>query len=327
MTDLKKYTVAASGKMRKVAYDKLNSDANLLAWQHSGRMPAEQFDEWLSKADALYSAANIKIDENLLNKAPRLKVIAQAAVGYDNIDVAACTARGIVVGHTPGVLDDAVADLAYGLIIDSARHLVRGSEHVHSGRWGEHKGLGLGCDLARKTLGIIGMGNIGSAIVPRARASKMRIIYHNRHRRADDGKLGAEYAGFEVLLEQADFIVITATLNPSTKGMFDAEAFKRMKKTAAIINVGRGAIVDTDALYDALATGEIAYAAFDVTDPEPLPGDHKLLTLDNITVTPHMASATVETRDAMALLTVENILAGLMDLPLPVQVPDQWVNA
>ncbi len=326
MTDLKKYTVAASGKMRQVAYDKLNNAVNLLAWQQSGRMPQEQFDDWLSKADALYSAANIKIDENMLNKAPRLKVIAQAAVGYDNIDVAACTARGIAVGHTPGVLDDAVADLAYGLIIDSARHLVRGSEHVRGGRWGERKGLGFGCDLAQKTLGIIGMGNIGSALIPRAKASKMRIIYHNRHRRTDDSKLGAEYADFEVLLEQADFIVITATLNPSTKGMFDGKAFKKMKKTASLINVARGAIVDSEALYNALVKGEIAYAALDVTDPEPLPGDHKLLTLDNITVTPHIASATMETRDAMALLTVDNIMAGLEDLPLPAQVPDQWVN-
>ncbi|MCD8198747.1 MAG: D-glycerate dehydrogenase [Phascolarctobacterium sp.] len=327
MTDLKKYTVAASGKMRQVAYDKLNNAVNLLAWQQSGQVPQKQFDEWLSKADALYSAANIKIDENMLNKAPRLKVIAQAAVGYDNIDVAACTARGIAVGHTPGVLDDAVADLAYGLIIDSARHLVRGSRHVRSGRWGERKGLGLSCDLARKTLGIIGMGNIGSALIPRAKASKMKIIYHNRHQRTDDSKLGAEYVSFEILLEQADFIVITATLNPSTKGMFDSKAFKRMKKTASLINIARGAIVDSEALYNALVTGEIAYAALDVTDPEPLPGDHKLLTLDNITVTPHMASATVETRDAMALLTVNNILAGLEDLPLPAQVPDQWVDA
>ncbi len=320
---LKKYTVAASGKMRQAAYDKLSGEVELLAWQQGGRVPPELFDTWLAGADALYSAANIKIDEKLLAKAPKLKVIAQAAVGYDNIDVAACTARGIAVGHTPGVLNDAVADLADALLLDSARHIVRGDAHVRSGAWGERRGLGFGSDLAGKTLGIVGMGGIGGAIVPRARASKMRVLYHNRHRLADEEKSGAAYASMEELLEQADFVVITATLNPSTRGMFNTAALQKMKKTAALINVARGPIVDTEALYEALASGNLAYAALDVTDPEPLPGSHKLLSLPNVTVTPHIAAATVETRDAMALLTAENILAGLRGEPLPARVPEQ----
>lgn len=320
MTDLKQYTVIASGKMRDVAYAKLNDTVNLLAWQQSGRVPAEQFDQWLAQADALYSAANIKIDEGLLAKAPKLKVIAQASVGYDNIDVAACTRHGVAVGHTPGVLVDAVADLAYGLVIDSARHITMGNEHVRSGKWGQRKGLGFGTDLAGKTMGILGMGDIGSAIVPRAKASKMKVIYHNRRQREDDAALGVTYVSFDELLEQSDFLVITVNLNPSTKGMMNAEALAKMKPTAALINVARGPIVDTEALYNALANGRLAYAALDVTDPEPLPGDHKLLTLPNVTVTPHIATSTTETRDAMALLTADNIIAGLQGLPLPAQV-------
>ena len=320
MTNLKQYTVVASGKMRDVAFEKLDAAVNLLGWQKGGRIPAEQFDEWLAKADALFSTGNIKINEELLAKAPNLKVIAQASVGYDNIDIAACNARNIPVGNTPGVLVDAVADLAYALILDSARKIVLAYDHVKSGKWGENKPFGLASDLANKTLGVVGMGDIGSAIAERAKASKMKIIYHNRNRRADDEALGATYVTFDELLAQADFIVIAVTLNPTTKGMFNKEAFAKMKDGARIVNISRGAVIDTEAMYEALLSGKLAHAAMDVTDPEPLPGDHKLLSLPNVTVTPHMASATTETRDAMALLTVDNILAGLEGKPMPAQV-------
>lgn len=320
MTNLKQYTVVASGKMRDVAFEKLDAAVNLLGWQKGGRVPAEQFDEWLAKADALFSTGNIKINEELLAKAPNLKVIAQASVGYDNIDIAACNARNIPVGNTPGVLVDAVADLAYALILDSARKIVLAYDHVKSGKWGENKPFGLATDLAHKTLGVVGMGDIGSAIAERAKASKMKIIYHNRNRRADDEALGATYVTFDELLAQADFIVIAVTLNPTTKGMFNKEAFAKMKDGARIVNISRGAVIDTETMYEALLSGKLAYAAMDVTDPEPLPGDHKLLSLPNVTVTPHMASATTETRDAMALLTVDNILAGLEGKPMPAQV-------
>lgn len=314
------YTVMASGKMRQCAYDKLNSEVQLLGWQQGGRMPKEQFDQWLAQADALYSTGNMRIDEKLLAKAPKLKVIAQASVGYDNIDIAACAARGIPVGNTPGVLVDAVADLAYALIIDSARQIVKAHNHVVSGAWGERKPFGLTTDLAGKKLGIIGMGDIGSAIAKRAQASKMQVIYHNRHQRPDDAKLGVQYVSQEELLAEADFILLAVTLNPSTKHLINAGTIAKMKKGVRLINISRGGVVETEALCDALVSGQVAYAAMDVTDPEPLPGEHRLLTLPNVTVTPHIASATTETRDAMALLTVENILAGLEDKPLPAQV-------
>lgn len=319
--DLKNCVVMASGKMRQCAFDKLNSEVQLLGWQQGGRMPKEQFDAWLAQADALFSTGNIRIDEKLLAKAPKLKVIAQASVGYDNIDIAACAAREIPVGNTPGVLVDAVADLAYGLIIDSARRLVRAHAHVQSGAWGERKPFGLTTDLAGKVLGIIGMGDIGSAIAKRAQTSSMQVIYHNRHQRSDDEKLNVKYVSQEELLATADFIVLAVTLNPSTKHLINAETIAKMKQGVRLINISRGGVVDTEALYDALVSGQIGYAAMDVTDPEPLPGEHKLLSLENVTVTPHMASATKETRDAMALLTAENILAGLKGEALLAQVP------
>lgn len=320
MENMQNFTVLATGKMRPCAYNKLSDTVNLVGWQQGGRMPKEEFEAKLAQADALFSTGNMQIDEELLRKAPRLKVIAQASVGYDNIDVAACTAHGVAVGNTPGVLVDAVADLAYGLIIDSARRLVKAHEHVRQGLWGQRKPFGLTSDLAGKILGIIGMGDIGSAIAKRAQASKMQVVYHNRRQRNDDAALNVKYLSQEELLAQADVVLLAVTLNPSTKHLINAEALSKMKKGARLVNISRGGVVDTDALYEALTNGHLAYAAMDVTDPEPLPGEHKLLTLPNVTVTPHMASATVETRDAMAMLTVENILAGLTGKPLPAQV-------
>lgn len=320
MENMQNFTVLATGKMRPCAYNKLSDTVNLVGWQQGGRMPKEEFEAKLAQADALFSTGNMQIDEELLRKAPRLKVIAQASVGYDNIDVAACTAHGVAVGNTPGVLVDAVADLAYGLIIDSARRIVKAHEHVRQGLWGQRKPFGLTSDLAGKVLGIIGMGDIGSAIAKRAQASKMQVVYHNRRQRNDDAALDVKYLSQEELLEQSDIVLLAVTLNPSTKHLINAETLSKMKKGARLVNISRGGVVDTDALYEALTNGHLAYAAMDVTDPEPLPGEHKLLTLPNVTVTPHMASATVETRDAMAMLTVENILAGLTGKPLPAQV-------
>lgn len=321
MKALKDYTVVASGKVREAAYNKLNSMVNFISWQQGGRIPKDELAARLAQADALYSTGNIVIDEKLLSMAPNLKVVAQASVGYDNIDVAACAERGIPVGNTPGVLVDAVADLAYGLILDSARRIVQADAHVKKGLWGQRVPIGLAVDLAGKTLGIVGMGDIGSAIAKRAQVSKMQVVYHNRHQRVDDAELGVIYMPtLDKLLSESDFVLLAVTLNPSTKHMLNEAAFAKMKQGSRLINISRGAVVDTEALYEALHSGKLAYAALDVTDPEPLPAEHKLLTLDNITVTPHIASATVETRDAMALLTADNILAGLQGLPLPAQV-------
>ena len=318
--NIKDKIVICNGKIRPVAIDYLQGKVTLKSWQQRGRVPEEQWNEWLQDADALYSTGNIRIDETLLQKAPKLQVIAQASVGYDNIDVAACRAHNVIVGNTPGVLVNAVADIAYGLLIDTARGIVRGHLHTQSGLWGERKALGLGVDLYNKTLGIVGFGDIGSAIARRAQASGMRVIYHNRHRRLNDAALGARYVSWEELLQNSDFIVVAVTLNPSTKGMFDEAAFASMKDGVRFVNISRGKVVDPDALYNALKNGKVAAAGLDVTEPEPLPGDHPLLTLPNITVTPHMASATEETRDEMALVTAQNIVAALSGQSMLAQV-------
>ena len=318
--DLKDKIVICSGKIRPVAIDYLQDKVTLKYWQQRGRVPEPQWTAWLQEADALYSAGNILIDEALLQKAPKLQVIAQASVGYDNIDVEACRAHNVKIGNTPGVLVNAVADIAYGLLIDTARGIVRGHLHAKSGLWGERKAMGLGVDLYGKTLGVVGFGDIGSAIAKRAQASGMRVIYHNRNRRLNDTALGAAFVSWDELLKNSDFIVVAVTLNPSTQGMFNTAAFAAMKDGVRFVNISRGKVVDTDALYEALKSGKVAAAGLDVTEPEPLPGDHPLLTLPNITVTPHMASATEETRDEMALVTAQNIVAALSGLPMLAQV-------
>lgn len=319
-----KYRVLANGKLRQAAIEKFKEypEVELIHWQQGGKMPEELFYAELARADAVYSVGAIRdrLDASFIRQAPRLKVLAQASVGYDNIDIAAFKAAGIPVGNTPGVLVEAVADLAYALILDCQRHLIAADAHVKNGTWGRRQAFGLTRDLAAKTLGIVGLGDIGSAIARRAQASKMEVIYHNRHQRQDDAALGVRYVGFEELLASSDVVVVAVTLNPSTQGLFGAAEFARMKQGAAFVNISRGKVVDSAALYDALASGRLSHAGLDVTEPEPLPGDHPLLTLPNITVTPHVASATVETRDAMALLTVANIMAGLRGLPLPAQV-------
>lgn len=317
---LKDKIVICSGKIRPVAVEYLQDKVTLKSWQQRGRVPEEQWNQWLQEADAMYSAGNIRIDEALLEKAPKLQVIAQASVGYDNFDVEACNRRNVKIGNTPGVLVNAVADIAYGLLIDTARGIVRGHLHAKSGLWGERKALGLGVDLYGKTLGIVGFGDIGSAIAKRAQASGMRVIYHNRRRRLNDAALGATFVFWEELLRTADFIAVAVTLNPSTEGMFDEAAFAAMKDGVRFVNISRGKVVDTEALYNALKSGKVAAAGLDVTEPEPLPGDHPLFTLPNVTVTPHMASATEETRDEMALVTAQNIIAALSGQPMLAQV-------
>lgn len=318
--DIKSKIVICSGRIRPVALRYLEERVTLRSWQERGHVPEGQWDAWLSEADGLYSSGNIRIDESLLAKAPRLQVAAQASVGYDNFDVEACRSRGVRIGNTPGVLVNAVADLAYGLLLDTARGIVRGHLHVKSGLWGQNKAPGMGADLYGKTLGIVGMGDIGGAIARRAQASGLRVVYHNRRRRLNDTALGASYVSWEELLERSDFIVVAVTLNPSTQGLFNRTAFAAMKDGVRFVNISRGKVVDTEALRQALLSGKVAAAALDVTDPEPLPGDYSLLALPNVTVTPHIASATEETRDEMALVTARNIVLALSGEPMLAQV-------
>lgn len=315
----KDFKVLATGKMRPVAYEFLKDKVTL--WdQQNAKFTPEEFDNYLKQADAIFSPYNNKIDDAFLDKAPNLKIYAQFSVGYDHIDVEACHRHNVKVTNTPGVLVDAVADLAYGLIINSARQLTNANNFVRNGTWGNKKAFGLTSSLADKTLGIIGMGDIGCAVACRALASKMKIIYYNRHRRQNEDKFQATYVQLDELLKVSDFLLLACSLNSSTINLINAKTLALMKPTACLINISRGKVVDTDALYEALANKKLAYACLDVTEPEPLPGNHKLLTLNNVTVTPHMASATTETRDAMALLAAKNILAFAEGKPLLTEV-------
>ena len=274
--------------------------------------------------DGLVALLTDKIDAPLLDAAPRLRVISNYAVGFNNIDVAAATERGIAVGNTPGVLTDATADMAFCLLIAAARRVVEGHAYTLAGRWKTWEPLGhLGQDLAGRTLGVLGMGRIGFALAKRCRGGwDMSVLYHDVHRNEQAEKeLGAKLVDLDTLLHESDFVSVHTDLNEKTRGLFNAERFKRMKRTAVFVNTARGPIVDQRALYEALKSGTIFAAGLDVTDPEPPSPDDPLLKLPNIVVAPHIASATVGTRNAMAEICANNLIAGLTGQKLPA-----WVN-
>jgi glyoxylate reductase len=253
-----------------------------------------------------------------------MKVVSNFAVGYNNIDVPACTASGVCVGNTPGVLTDATADIAVTLLLAAARKLGESAADAKEGRWITWEPLGwLGQELSGKTLGIVGMGRIGFATAKRLHHGwDMRVLYTARTDKPNaDRELGARRVELDELLGTSDFVSIHADLNATTKGLFGQREFQKMKRTAVFVNTSRGPLVDQGALAAALREGTIFAAGLDVTDPEPLPAAHELFKLPNCVIAPHIASATVATRDAMARLCAENLLAGVTGKPLP-----HWVN-
>ena len=262
-----------------------------------------------------------RVDDELLDAAgPQLKVVANLAVGFDNIDVPACTRRGIPVGNTPGVLTETTADLAFILMMAAARRLKEGIDYVREDRWKTWGPLLLlGVDVHGATLGIVGFGRIGREMAKRGRGFSMRILYHDVARASveDEEALGAAFVPLDTLLAESDFVTLHVNLTPETRYLIDAAALARMKSTAVLVNTSRGPVVDQAALYEALRDGGIFGAALDVTDPEPMHADDPLLTLTNCIVVPHIASATHATRGKMARIAAENILAGLRGEPLP----------
>lgn len=277
-----------------------------------------------ASCDGLLSLLTDKIDAPLMDRCPRLKVVSNFAVGYNNIDVPAATARGICIGNTPGVLTDATADMAFCLLIAAARRVVEGHQYSLSGEWKTWEPLGhIGVDLAGKTLGIVGMGRIGYALAKRCHAGwDMKILYHDQRPNPEaDKNLNARLVDLDTLLTQSDFVSVHTDLNPSTKGLFNAERFGKMKQTSIFINTARGPIHDQKALCEALKKGTIFAAGLDVTDPEPPEVTDPILRLPNVVVAPHIASATIQTRDAMAEIAADNLLAGLTGQPLR-----GWVN-
>ncbi|MCZ2736846.1 2-hydroxyacid dehydrogenase [Bacillus safensis] len=305
-------------KLDEASLTPLKEVAHVEMWPSEDEpCPREELETQAAKADALLTMLSDQIDEPLLSKAPNIKVVANLAVGYDNIDVEAAKKRGITVCHTPDVLTESTADLAFALLMASARRIVEASDWIKDGNWtGWGPLLLAGADVHHKTLGIVGMGSIGTALAKRAKGFNMNVLYHNRSRKPEaEAQLGVTYAGFEELLKQSDFIVCLTPLTPETKDMFNEQAFDLMKNSAYFINVSRGQTVDEDALYEAVTTGKIAGAGLDVFRQEPVSPSHPLTTLRNVTVLPHIGSASVETRKTMMRLCAENIALVLQDEP------------
>jgi len=252
------------------------------------------------------------------NVGPKLKVISQIAVGYNNIDIAEATRRRIPVGYTPDVLTHTTADFAFALLMATARLVVPGYNAVQNGLWKTWHPLHfLGQDVYGSTLGIVGMGRIGFEMARRSIGFNMNVVYYDINRRKDlEDEIRMKYVSFDELLETSDFVSIHVDLNPITRNMFDDDQFTQMKESSVIINAARGPIIDHMALYRALKENKIYAAGLDVTDPEPIPSNHPLLGLDNCLIVPHIASASVATRKAMSKLATTNLINGLMDRPL-----------
>jgi len=306
-------TVAVTRIIPEAALGPLRAAAEVRLWEDDlPPNPAELAALLRGCAGALTMVTD-RIDAALLDAVPGLRVIGTFAVGYDNIDVAAATARGVAICNTPGVLTEATADAAFSLLLAAARRIPEGITYVRAGEWRAWRPMVLlGRDIHAATLGIIGLGRIGQAVARRARGFEMRVLYHGRERQPDaERELGVEYVPLDALLAASNFVSLHCALTPATRGLLGAREFGIMRPDAILINAARGPVVDTDALVAALQGGQIGGAALDVTDPEPLPRDHPLIGLPNAIVVPHTASSTVATRDRMADLAARNILAVL----------------
>jgi len=290
-----------------------STDADV--WPDELPPPRDELLRRVAGVDGLLSLLTDRVDDELLDAAgPQLKVVSNFAVGFDNIDVPACTRRGIPVGNTPGVLTETTADLAFALLMAAARRLPEGYDYVRAGKWRTWGPLLLlGSDVHGATLGVVGFGRIGREMARRATGFSMKVLYHdvNPASAEDEAQLAARRVEMDELLAESDFVSLHTNLTPATRHLIDGAALRRMKATAILVNTSRGPVVDHDALYEALRDEVIAGAALDVTDPEPLPAEHPLLTLAHCLVVPHIASATVVTRGRMARMAAENLLAGL----------------
>jgi glyoxylate reductase len=287
-------------------------------WDGEGAVPAEVLADAITDVDGLLTMLTDRIDGALLERATRLRVLSQMAVGVDNIDVAECSRRGITVGHTPDVLTETVADSAFALLASVVRRLPEGEREVRSGEWGEWEIFHLaGGDLHGTVLGIVGMGRIGQAVARRAGGFDMEVIYSS----PSDVDIHADRVELDKLLRRADHVVVCTRLDETTRHLISKPQLEVMKPGAYLVNVSRGPVIDTEALVAALEAGLLAGVALDVTDPEPLPADHPLLGFDRVLVVPHIASASVRTRMTMSTLAVDNLIAGLEGEEMPARYP------
>jgi glyoxylate reductase len=309
------------------ALDRLSQEHDVEIWPDRLPPAYEELTQQVQQIDGLLSTLSDRIDASLIDGATNLKAIANYAVGYDNVDVDAATRRGIPVGNTPDVLTDATADLAFALLLAAARRLPEATATVIDGTWDTWDPCGLlGRSVHGKTLGIIGAGRIGEAVAQRAGGFEMEVLFAGRPRSNDDDgdaqPQQQQHGRTHILelLQRSDFISIHCPLTEQTRHLIDTEALRLMKPTAILVNTARGPIIDQAALAAALKSGQIAGAALDVTDPEPLPVDDPLLKAPNLIVAPHIGSATHEAREQMTQLSVDNLLAALNGDPMPHQV-------
>jgi glyoxylate reductase len=296
------------------ALELIASEADMEVWPDEYPPALEQLCQHIAQVEGVLTTIMDRVNVSVLETAPRLKVISQLAVGLDNIDVAEATRRGILVGYTPGVLARATADLAFALLMAAARRITEGERWVRNGHWklAFHPMRWLGMDIHDATLGIVGLGQIGLEMAKRARGFDMRVLYYSRTRKPDlETQYGLVYAELPTLLATSDFVSLHVPLTRETHHYISQRELRMMKSTAILINVARGPVVDSQALYTALKEGWIRAAALDVTDPEPIPADDPLLTLDNLVITPHVGSASEGSRRAMCLLAARNLIAGL----------------
>lgn len=304
----------------QAAVERLQEACDLQHWASDEPIPRETLLEWAAGVDGIYCLLTDRIDAELLDAAgAQLRVVSTMSVGYDHVDVDACRARGVAVGNTPGVLTDTTADLTVALLLCTARRLPEAITAVKEGAWPPWQPEWMtGLDIFGSTVGIVGLGRIGAAVAQRLAGFNCRILYSGPNPKPDVAEpLGAEYVDMDTLLAESDFISIHSPYNEATHHMFSTDAFEKMKPNAILINTSRGGTVDQEALYQALVDGKIAAAGLDVTTPESLPPDHKLLTLPNCVILPHVGSASIATRTQMALMAADNLIAGVQGEPLP----------
>ena len=317
---MSKPTVVVTRQLPQAAIAPILERCNARYWDSEEPIERSRLLEWVQGADGLYCLLTESVDDELLDAAgPGLRVVATMSVGYDHVDVTALRKRGIPLGNTPGVLTETTAELALALLLATARRLPEGTHAVQSGTWPTWRPMWMtGRDIHGSTVGLVGLGRIGSAFARMLGGFGCRILYTGPREKPEAAReVGATFVPMDTLLEESDFVAVHCPLNDQTRSLFSAEAFRKMKPTAVLINTSRGGVIDQEALYDALVNGEIAAAGLDVTDPEPLPAEHPLVSLDNCVILPHIGSATVATRTKMAVMTTENLLAGVEGRPLP----------
>ncbi|XP_005105201.1 glyoxylate reductase/hydroxypyruvate reductase [Aplysia californica] len=315
--------VFVSRRIPPKALQMLQAGCDVNCWDSDEPPSRKGYLDSVRGIDALFCLLTDKIDAELLDAAgPGLKVVSTMSVGHDHIDLQECKARKITVGYTPGILTSATAELTVALLLATSRRLKEGMRAVVNGEWGTWKPTWLcGSGLDGSTVGIVGLGRIGIAVAQCLKPFGVaQFLYSGRSEKPEAESIKAKFVPFDDLLQTSDFVIACCALTQDTAGLFNKDAFSKMKKSAIFVNSSRGGVVNQEDLLHALTSGEIAGAGLDVTSPEPLPTDNPLLKLDNCVVLPHIGSATYSTREAMAVLAAENLLAGVRGEPMPCQL-------